>query len=708
MANNNMLVENGCVVAIYGLSFATEELLERIEDDYNIVGLLDGYRQSGTLYGKPIISMDQAIQSKVEAIIIVARPSSRRIIVNRIREVCKEHNIKLYDVHGNDLSEPASHGRNLSTVSGVTREEVLEQIDQSDVISFDIFDTLITRAVLYPTDVYELVEQKIVAKYGQGFGFSEKRQAAERELSRTGVPTFDDIYKELEGQIALTESELKEIQELEWQTELQVLLPRYDMCRVFRYALEQQKKVYLVSDMYYTGAQLTYLLTGLGITGYEKLLVSCDYGTTKEQGLFQVLKEEVAADRYLHIGDNYSADVKSAERNGITGVWIKSGVELFDAVYWAEDFAGGSSLVERVKQGLFIARLFNSPFALAKEELAIRSPRDLGYLLFAPILTDYCLWLYQELQNAEVGRVTSELQECAILFCARDGFLMKELFDCLIKRRKASEVPRSLLKTVYFLTSRISAVGAGLFHEQDILHVAELDFNGTFEQMLATRFSLTKEEIAQEKVRESYAKESVLKYKDVILDRACENRSKYLKYIEGLELGDCEIVFFDFVSSGTCQAALEKIMNRKMQGYYFIRVEDNYFEKKRLNIRPFYEKNEEGCECGIYEDYFVLENILTSPMPSLKGFDAEGNPEYLQETRSSEEINFVRQVHEGIVAYFEEYLDIMQSVDFVDSRKCSEKMLGLLHKIPIENDIFHHMVWDDSFYARTIGMKELM
>lgn len=687
----------GKIIAIYGLGNSTQEFLRQWGNQYNIIGLLDGYRQDGTLYGKPIISMNQAIQRNVDAIIIVARPSSRRIIVNRIRETCKEHEIKLYDMYGNDLLEPPSRGRISNASLGVKKEELLEQIDQSEVISFDIFDTLITRAVLYPTDVFELVERKVVEKYGQGFDFSAKRQDAERKISRTGVPTIDDIYRELEEQIALTNRELVEIQELEWQTEQQVLLPRYDMCQVFKYALKQQKRVYLVSDMYYPAAQLSLLLAKLGITGYEKLFVSCDYGTTKEQGLFQILKEEAKADRYLHIGDNYSADVKSAQRNGITGLWVRSGIELFDEVYWSEDFAQCNSLGVRIKLGMFISRMFNSPFALESGNIVIESPHGLGYLLFAPILTDYCLWLYDKLK---------ELQKSTVLFGARDGFLMKTLFDCLLKWVQEADAPENSVKTVYFLTSRISAVGAGLFNEQDILHVAELDFNGPFEQMLETRFSLTKEEILA--FNASITTEEVLKYKELILDRSKENRRRYLKYIDGLNLNDSEIAFFDFVSSGTCQAALEKIMNRKMQGYYFIRVEDNYFEKQRLNIVPFYDKNADGCESGIYEDYFVLENILTSPMPSLKGFDAEGNPEYVKETRSDKEIEFVNQVHEGIVAYFEQYLDIGQDVGFADGRDCSEKMLGLLHKVPIENEIFQHMVWDDAFYARTVGMKELM
>lgn len=682
-------------IAIYGLSPATQELLEQIGDQYDVVGLLDGYRQEGTLYGRKIISLNEAVQKKIEAIIVAARPSSRRIIVNRIREICGKNKIALYDENGNDLLAAPSERVAASVRSGITREELCAKIDQSDVISFDIFDTLVTRTVMYPSDVFALVEQKMLKKYGRSFEFYMERQAAEHLLSQRGVPTIGDIYNELENRVDLSKEELREIQTWEWETDQQVIVPRDDMCEMLRYALKQRKRVYLVSDMYYSAAQLVEILSELGIVGYEKLLVSCEYGTTKEQELFQILKAEAKADRYLHIGDHYRADVKSAERNGIAGVWVKSGLELFEEMYWSETFAPFTGLAERVKLGMFISRMFNSPFVSKKGSAVIKSPQDLGYMIFAPVLSDFTLWLYRELKG----------KDTTVLFAARDGWLMKELFDRLLNCFPDEAVS---IQTVYFLTSRISAVGAGLFREQDVLQVAAKGFNGTLGELLKARFALSEEEIEPEDWGAPIGKKAILKYVDCILKHSEENRKRYLKYIGGLKLDERELVFFDFVSSGTCQAGLEKIMRRKMRGCYFIRIMDEENEKKRLQVSPFFGPKEDGRTGGIFEDFFVLETILTSPDPSLKGFDAAGAPEYLPESRSPEEIVFIRQVHEGIVQYFEQYIGIVQPVDNCVSQKCSEELLELLHKVPIENEIFQRMVYEDSFYARKVRMKELM
>lgn len=681
-------------IAIYGLSLATQEVLTQLDNKYNVIGLLDGYRQSGTIYGKPIISMDQAIENNVKVIVVVARPSSRRIIVNRICEKCREHNIKLVDERGKDLLESHSHNMTYVIESGGSKEELLEKIERSQIISFDIFDTLITRTVLYQTDVFELVEQRIDSKYGQSFGFCEKRQRIERELSQTGTPTVYDIYKELEEQIELSKEELAEIREWEWQIEQQVIIPRYEMCRIFQYALEHKKKVYLVSDMYYPREQLKVLLTKLGIEGYEEIFVSCDYGTAKGQQLFQILKDVAQGESYLHIGDNYLTDVKAAERNGIEGFWIRSGLDLFETINWSERFAECSSLADRIKLGMFVSRVFNCPFALANTRLEIKEPEEMGYLLLAPIISQYCIWLYNTLMQK---------QESAILLGARDGYLLKRLLDELLDR-----VGEDNLNTIYFLISRISAVNAGIACEQDIICLAERAFNGSLKEVLQTRFDLGQEKVKSIERDEAITVEAILKYKDAIIERASVNRENYLKYIDTLGLDRKKVAFFDFVSTGTCQASLEKIMNQKMCGYYFIRVDGDTPEKRLLNVTSFYDDEEVRKEGGIYQDYFVLENILTSPMPTLKGFDGEGKPQYAREVRAEEDISFIMAVQDGIVEYFKQYMDVIQSVKLEGSKKCAENLLSLIHSIPIANDIFQQLIWDDNFYSRKIMMKDLL
>lgn len=64
-------------IAIYGLSTETERLISQWGSGPNLIGLLDGYKESGSLYGYPIISMKQAIEMGVQLIKVVAHGSCK-------------------------------------------------------------------------------------------------------------------------------------------------------------------------------------------------------------------------------------------------------------------------------------------------------------------------------------------------------------------------------------------------------------------------------------------------------------------------------------------------------------------------------------------------------------------------------------------------------------------------------------------------------
>lgn len=50
---------------------------------------------------------------------------------------------------------------NLNHVEGYTKKQLREMASQYEIISFDLFDTLIMRQVLLSTDVIELTEYRL-------------------------------------------------------------------------------------------------------------------------------------------------------------------------------------------------------------------------------------------------------------------------------------------------------------------------------------------------------------------------------------------------------------------------------------------------------------------------------------------------------------------------------------------------------------------
>lgn len=64
----------------------------------------------------------------------------------------------------------------LNTASSIDVASIINQIEKYDIVSFDIFDTLLKRNVKNPTDVFEYIENK-----HNKADFCERRIAAEKK-----------------------------------------------------------------------------------------------------------------------------------------------------------------------------------------------------------------------------------------------------------------------------------------------------------------------------------------------------------------------------------------------------------------------------------------------------------------------------------------------------------------------------------------------
>ena len=139
--------EHNRKIAIYGIGIETKKILPNIISQYDVIGLLDSFMTEGNIYGQPIISIEKAISEGISLIIVVARPGSCKAITKRIANICVSNNIGLYDIRGKNLLADDKIVYDYSAVEGYTYDELLSRINQYDVVSFDLFDTLIMRTV---------------------------------------------------------------------------------------------------------------------------------------------------------------------------------------------------------------------------------------------------------------------------------------------------------------------------------------------------------------------------------------------------------------------------------------------------------------------------------------------------------------------------------------------------------------------------------
>ncbi len=667
-------------IALYGLGMETKKALLLLEDTFEIVGLLDSFQEDGELYGKEILSLPQAIEKGVKLVIVVARPGSCKAIAKKIGETCGSHEIALMDIRGRNLLEKKQITYNFANVMGNTRDELYQKIAQAEVISFDLFDTLIMREVLVSTDIIELMDMALRDKGIHITNFVAKRLEAEKRQAEYGAPTLEALYEDLLKRIGNISVSAKELAEMEWNIDYRTIVTRLAVFDIYKECIRQRKAVYIVTDTYYRIEQIEEILKKFHITGYTGLLVSCEYNTGKRQQLFDRLKEKEGNKKYLHIGDDLTSDIEMAAKKGMSTYRVFSGEELLDAVGNMGMDPYMDSLADRLKIGMFVAKLFNDPFWFepGARKIELADAYDIGYLICAPIITDFIFWFQEQVQHYGIKN---------IWFCARDGYLLHKMYQILDKSAGS----------VYFQTSRMAAVRAGMMNDSDISYVDSMRFSGTLEENLKVRFGLETDR----------TKKQLLDYKDSILKKAMEERKKYKSYINTLCMKDGDIAFFDFVAKGTTQMYVQRLSGHHLKGLYFLRLEPDLMSDKELDIDSFY-STEETDISSIYDDYYVLETILTAPYPCVCGFDDTGKAVFAEETRTEKDIECFTRVQEGVLDYFRRYLELQPAHVGNQSKRLDEVILGLIHNLKIRDEDFLSLIVEDPFFNRMTNIIELI
>lgn len=667
-------------IAIYGLGNETEKVLSELDIQYHIVGLLDSFREEGELYGKSIISLKAAAQKNVKLILVAARPGSCKAIARKIEVFCKDNQIGLFDVRGNDLYEKKSVVYDFKNVTGMTKAKLTQLIDNKEVLSIDLFDTLIMRRTLFPTDVIEMVNCKLKEQGIDIENFCSRRLESEKYLSQQTAPTLDKIYEYMLEKYAVCGVTAQELAELEWKVDYELVIPRREFCQWVSEVYNSGKKVYIVSDTYYSKKQLFQLLDKCKITQYTEIVSSCEYHTGKTQKLFEILKEKLQGKSCMHIGDDDIADIQSAGHAGIMACKIYSGLELLEKAGYLGLSEFMENLSDRIRIGMFVSKLFNSPFQFetVEKKITVKDSYKLGYLCFAPMISDFVVWLKKQIENYDIKN---------IWFCARDGYLIKKMYDTFTQE----------CQSIYFLTSRTAAIRSGIENIQDIQYIEEMRFSGTIKEQLQNRFGITVNE----------EKECLMDYSQEILSHAAICRKGYEKYIAQFKVNDGDIAFFDFVAKGTCQIFMSRMVQAHLKGFYFLRLEEEQMKDKNLDIVSFYESSEKD-NSAIFDDYYILETMLTSPMPSVAFFDEEGEAVYTKETRSKTDIECFQKAQRGILDYFRTYLRICPDSQLIENKKLDEELLSLIHKIYIKDEVFLKLKVEDAFFNRMTDMPSLI
>jgi len=166
-------------IFIYGVGYNTKTIVEHFTD-YNILGVLDGTRHDEYIYGKYIYNLPDIVALNPDVIVIIARKTNVKFITRRISKFCIDNNIKLADEFVNNLLVEKSNKKEKEYFN-LNESSLKDEIEKHDVISFDIFDTLIMRRVLLPQDVFDIVANTS----NLPFNFKKESFKIEKSYSKT-------------------------------------------------------------------------------------------------------------------------------------------------------------------------------------------------------------------------------------------------------------------------------------------------------------------------------------------------------------------------------------------------------------------------------------------------------------------------------------------------------------------------------------------
>lgn len=274
--------------------------------------------------------------------------------------------------------------------------------------SFDLYDTLLTRLVATPADIFRLVEDQTGLR-----GFAKMRVAAElkaRRKARGREITLTEIYAALE--IDPDEGERAKVAELNLETML--------VSEIAQNMEGMTARDVVISDMYHSAETLKTLLSSwVAEDRMPTVLVSAESGMRKaDGGLWDHLRAELPHLRE-HIGDNYMSDVRHPRRRGIKAVHFRDA----ELTQYERRYVNGSldgSLVAGLTRG---ARLASIPGGADREE---RGLVGAFASVFAPVLVAFVEWVLEDCLRKGIGR---------LFFLARDGQILFRIACALIQAR---------------------------------------------------------------------------------------------------------------------------------------------------------------------------------------------------------------------------------------------------------------------------------
>ena len=302
---------------------------------------------------------------------------------------------------------------------------IKKMIDEADLISFDVFDTLLFRKVNSPETIFDLIGKHFGVRGFRKLRMDEQDEASRRTYAAHGYPhaNIDEIYQVLSEH---TEYPVNwdEVKAYEIKMESDALVANQEMFAIYQYAKKKKKRVVATTDMYLFADTIRTVLERNGYKGIDCVYCSADEHKAKfNKELFICVheKEGTPYKRILHIGDSNSADVEIPESFGI---------KTFQYVRNMDTEKNRNALSSDIDLGLY--KILHD----GKQSFWY----DLGVEAGGPLYIGLFEWIKEKIEK----------KNKKVYFLARDGYNLYHLFQ-----------KKGYQNTSYLYVSRRSLLLAG-------------------------------------------------------------------------------------------------------------------------------------------------------------------------------------------------------------------------------------------------------
>lgn len=544
-------------------------------------------------------------------------------------------------------------------------EELIKIINNYDVISFDVFGTLILRPFTSPRVLFSIMESRLGV-----YKFAKIRVDSEEEARNHNNRIYNNDNVNLEQIYNIvskkTNLDAQRTSQLEYELELKYCYANKYFIDLISLCIKLNKKLVVCSDMYLDTEQIKGILINSGYTCFCDIFVSSELHKSKKKGdMFILLKEKYHGKKIIHIGDNEVSDIQNARLAGIDAYYYKN----VNNIGTKDRINDMSYITSKIYSAILNNHLYSN-------KTNYDEAYKLGYIYGGIYVLGFVQWVNKFINDRDIDKV---------LFLSRDGDIYSKMYNLLPEHRewtyfywsRLAGAKFTALENFYEFCQRMiwhKSRGAYNIKIENLLNFFELYF--LFPKL--ENYNLSSNDILTYNTANAIEK-MFYDFKESIIDTFNNDIVATIESVKEAVGDSRRIAIVDVGWAGTGPLILKKIIKnyldldckvysllagyrqpiKNMESLYIMDDSiDSYLfsgghNKDLLNLH---------INSGTKKNNLLLELFTLSCTPSFLGYTKNG---LLFDWDEYDNYDIIRKIHMGIEDFVSKYIDLFKSDRFL-------------------------------------------